>query len=693
MEASASAPAESHVATASLSGKSIPADDAGVAPASQSTDKSKDTALSLKDAGNAAFARGAFGDAIDAYTAALKLDERSHVLLSNRAAAYLGRGGPGDAFMALADANAAIRFNPSFAKAYGRKVSALLALRQFDDAIATARNGLKLEPGNVSLRDGLVAAQEALASQMARIEAQMTAAAEKAAAVAAAAGGSGDSVPLPAQLNSAVPDSSTAGAGRSAASGVEPSPGSGAAAAASASASAAAVVEADPLASFFSEIQALETTAPALGKRPRPRDEAGDAGGPSTGSSGGAAAAASSSDGVAAPGSSSSSSASLAAETAAALDAEEADTYDARERAAAAAAAAAHGEDGGAGGGPSAEDDVLAAAEAAEGGPAESAAARAAREALSARIAAQELGTGKEQVERLLGPRAQWLNLNPYEVLSLPAEASMADIRARHKRLAALVHPDKNLWDVERARAAFEEVRKAAEALADHTKRRQVLGTVAHAYAAARRAWRKQGQSQGHGVGSASALGGAGAGAGGAGHGHLSLEELRIRECRKAFAEAAQRKVGHEARVKAEARREAERELAAQEAEAAERAAEAAWAEGSSARMEGWSSFADAAAKRRRIGDGGLHLNEVARFGAGRFADVLGAGATGDVTQGSGAGVAGATGAAGDDEAPAGGAGKPSAGAARSGRFATGPTQKPGSAAIPDGDEYRRRWR
>ena len=85
--------------------------------------------------------------------------------------------------------------------------------------------------------------------------------------------------------------------------------------------------------------------------------------------------------------------------------------------------------------------------------------------------------------------------------------------------------------------------------LADGSARRAALATIGAAYRAARRLWRK-------GVSAAPAPGSIGTGSGSAIR-LLSLDELRARETRRAFAELAQRRGGHDARVKAEARREA----------------------------------------------------------------------------------------------------------------------------------------
>lgn len=76
----------------------------------------------LKALGNAAFTGGRFDEAIEHYSLALDGAPTSHVLYSNRAAAYLARRLPGDALNAISDANHAIRLDETYAKAYHRKV-------------------------------------------------------------------------------------------------------------------------------------------------------------------------------------------------------------------------------------------------------------------------------------------------------------------------------------------------------------------------------------------------------------------------------------------------------------------------------------------------------------------------------------------------------------------------------------------
>jgi tetratricopeptide (TPR) repeat protein len=95
----------------------------------------------LKNAGNDAFAKGRWDDAISLYTQALDGAPANHVLYSNRAAAYLARRFPGDALNAIADANTAIRLDPSFAKGYHRKSCALIQIGEYEDAAQTCQVG------------------------------------------------------------------------------------------------------------------------------------------------------------------------------------------------------------------------------------------------------------------------------------------------------------------------------------------------------------------------------------------------------------------------------------------------------------------------------------------------------------------------------------------------------------------------
>ncbi len=89
----------------------------------------------------------------------------------------------------------------------------------------------------------------------------------------------------------------------------------------------------------------------------------------------------------------------------------------------------------------------------------------------------QDLGTPKEQIERIVAPNYQWCNLNPYGVLKLDVDATEEDVKGRYRKLSAMVHPDKQIGN-DSAREAFEEVKKAYQALMDKEKRELVADNV-----------------------------------------------------------------------------------------------------------------------------------------------------------------------------------------------------------------------
>jgi L1 cell adhesion molecule like protein len=112
----------------------------------------------LKDAGNAAFSKGEFVAATEAYTAALGADGTNHVLWSNRSASYLGAGKTREA---LRDARVCVRVKPDFAKGYSRLGAALFAVGAYAEAVAAYVRGLAVDPSNTQLTQGLLQAQKA----------------------------------------------------------------------------------------------------------------------------------------------------------------------------------------------------------------------------------------------------------------------------------------------------------------------------------------------------------------------------------------------------------------------------------------------------------------------------------------------------------------------------------------------------
>lgn len=132
--------------------------------------------LDLKEKGNAALAAGQYEMAIDTYSAAIMLDPKNHVLYSNRSAAYAKRA---KYQKALEDAEKTIEIKPDWPKVssaqvklllllmcfmtvfvlsrqgYSRKGTALSFLGRKDEAAKAYEEGLKYDPNNQLLLDGL----------------------------------------------------------------------------------------------------------------------------------------------------------------------------------------------------------------------------------------------------------------------------------------------------------------------------------------------------------------------------------------------------------------------------------------------------------------------------------------------------------------------------------------------------------
>lgn len=83
---------------------------------------------------------GRFGAAADLYDFALEVAPNDAVLLSNLSVAHLRHG---DALSALDAADRAVSANRKWAKARGRKIAALHALKRYDEAVDAAEDALK----------------------------------------------------------------------------------------------------------------------------------------------------------------------------------------------------------------------------------------------------------------------------------------------------------------------------------------------------------------------------------------------------------------------------------------------------------------------------------------------------------------------------------------------------------------------
>lgn len=136
--------ADSAKASAKFGGKNLPDLVAAsvTAPVAKVDADTKAKADALKAEGNGALAQKDFDLAVEKYTAALTLDPSNVVYLSNRAAAHSSALRHEKA---VEDAEAAIKLDPSFAKAYSRLGLAQYALGNAKAAMEAYKRGLEVE--------------------------------------------------------------------------------------------------------------------------------------------------------------------------------------------------------------------------------------------------------------------------------------------------------------------------------------------------------------------------------------------------------------------------------------------------------------------------------------------------------------------------------------------------------------------
>ena len=122
---------------------------------------SKELAQAAKAKGNAAFSAGQYDAAVTHFTEAIQHDPTDAIFFSNRSGAYASLNQPQPA---LDDAERCLQLNPSFIKGYGRKGQALFSLGRYADAKAAYEEGLKVDPANAALKEGLEQVQSKLSS-------------------------------------------------------------------------------------------------------------------------------------------------------------------------------------------------------------------------------------------------------------------------------------------------------------------------------------------------------------------------------------------------------------------------------------------------------------------------------------------------------------------------------------------------
>jgi len=130
-------------------------------------------ALEIKNQGNDQLKIGHFLQAIDFYSDALEYSPTNAIILSNRAQAYIKVENYG---LAMADASAAIKSDPKYAKAYYRRGSSQFALGHLKDAKKDFRTVCVLNPKSKDARAKLKACEKAIREEAFRkaIESEKT---------------------------------------------------------------------------------------------------------------------------------------------------------------------------------------------------------------------------------------------------------------------------------------------------------------------------------------------------------------------------------------------------------------------------------------------------------------------------------------------------------------------------------------
>lgn len=111
-----------------------------------------------KEKGNEYFKQQNYTKAVEEFTKCIDLKNDDHVLYSNRSGAYAQLHKYNEA---LQDAQKCIDIKPDWPKGYSRKGLALFHLGRHEEAEETYQKGLKFDPNNEALKEGLANVQNA----------------------------------------------------------------------------------------------------------------------------------------------------------------------------------------------------------------------------------------------------------------------------------------------------------------------------------------------------------------------------------------------------------------------------------------------------------------------------------------------------------------------------------------------------
>ncbi|KAJ1702170.1 hypothetical protein LUZ63_001949 [Rhynchospora breviuscula] len=105
-----------------------------------------------REKGNEFFKQMKYPEAVKHYTEALKRNPKDPRVYSNRAACYTKLGALPEG---LKDAEKCIELDPTFTKGYTRKGAVQFFMKEYEKALQTYQEGLKHDPNNQELQDGV----------------------------------------------------------------------------------------------------------------------------------------------------------------------------------------------------------------------------------------------------------------------------------------------------------------------------------------------------------------------------------------------------------------------------------------------------------------------------------------------------------------------------------------------------------